>query len=100
MFGLGGVCVEVFEDVSFRLAPLTREDAREMIAEVRGGRLLRAVRGEPPVDVEAVAQALLALSSLLVTCPEVVEVDVNPLLVFERGAVAVDAWAVVGGRKT
>jgi len=100
MFGLGGVYVEVFEDVAFRLAPLTREDAEGMISEVRGSRLLRGVRGEPPADVGAVVEALLALSRLLVECPEVAEVDVNPLLVFERNVAAVDARVVVRRQKT
>jgi len=100
MFGMGGVYVELLEDVAFRLAPLAREDAEEMIAEVRGSRLLHGVRGEPPADVEAVVEALLALSRLLVECPEVAEVDVNPLLVFEQGAAAVDARVVVKRQKT
>ncbi|MCK4315677.1 MAG: acetate--CoA ligase family protein, partial [Anaerolineae bacterium] len=100
MFGLGGVYVEVFKDVAFRLAPLTREGAKEMVSEVRGSRLLCGVRGEPPADVEAVVEALLALSRLLVECPEVVEVDINPLLVFERGVAAVDARVVVRSQKT
>jgi acyl-CoA synthetase (NDP forming) len=99
MFGLGGVYVEVFEDVAFRLAPLTREDAEEMISEVRGSCLLRGVRGEAPADVRAVVDALLALSRLLVECPEVAEIDVNPLLVFERNAAAVDARVVQDARK-
>ena len=100
MFGLGGVYVEVFEDVAFRLAPLTREEAEEMVSEVRGSRLLRGVRGEPPADVEAVVEALLALSRLLVECSKVVEVDINPLLVFERGVAAVDARVVVRSQRT
>jgi acyl-CoA synthetase (NDP forming) len=100
MFGLGGVYVELFEDVAFRLAPLIREDAEDMIFEVRGSRLLRGVRGEPPADVEATVQALLAVSRLLVECPEVAELDVNPLLVFGQGVAAVDARVVVGGQKT
>jgi acetate---CoA ligase (ADP-forming) len=95
MFGMGGVYVELFEDVAFRLAPLAREDAEEMVAEVKGSRLLQGVRGEPSSDVEAVVEALLALSRLLVECPEIAEVDVNPLLVFEQGAAAVDARVVV-----
>jgi acyl-CoA synthetase (NDP forming) len=95
MFGSGGVYAEVFEDVAFRLAPLTRESASEMIAEVRGSRMLRGVRGEQPVDVESIVEVLLALSRLLVECPEVTEIDVNPLLVFEEGATAVDARAVI-----
>jgi acetyltransferase len=99
MFGLGGVYVELFEDVTFRLAPLTREEAEEMVSEVRGSRLLYGVRGELPSDVGAVVGALLALSRLLVECPEVAEADVNPLLVFEQGAAAVDARVVTGGQK-
>jgi succinyl-CoA synthetase beta subunit len=58
------------------------------------------VRGEPPADVGAFVQALLALSRLMVECPEVAEIDVNPLLVFEQGVAAVDARVVVGGQKT
>jgi acetyltransferase len=95
MFGSGGVYAEVFEDIALRLAPLTRESASEMIAEVRGSQLLRGVRGERPVDVEAVVEVMLALSRLLVECPEVAEIDVNPLLVFEEGVAAVDARVVV-----
>jgi acyl-CoA synthetase (NDP forming) len=99
MFGLGGVYVELFEDVTFRLAPLTREEAEEMVSEVRGSRLLHGVRGEPPSDVGAIVEALLALSRLLVECPEVAEADVNPLLVFAQGVTAVDARVVTGGQK-
>jgi acyl-CoA synthetase (NDP forming) len=100
MFGLGGVYVEVFRDVAFRLAPLTRKDAEAMISDVQGSRLLRGVRGEPPADVGAVVDALLALSQLMIACPEVIEVDVNPLLVFEQGVAAVDARAVVRSQNT
>lgn len=100
MFGLGGMYVEVFEDIAFRLAPLTHEEAEEMISEVRGSHLLRGVRGEPPADVAAVVDALLALSRLMVECPKVAEIDVNPLLVFERGVAAVDARVVVRDQNT
>lgn len=91
MFGLGGVYVEVFDDVAFRVAPLTRQDAEEMIAEVKGSRLLRGIRGEKPLDVEAVVDCLLRLSQLLLDFPAIAEVDINPLIVLEKGAVAVDA---------
>jgi len=94
MFGLGGSYVEVFDDVAFRLAPMTREDAEEMMDEVRGSPLLRGVRGELPGDLDALAEAMLGVSRLLVHCPEVVELDINPLLVFERGVAAVDARVV------
>ncbi|MFL7795154.1 MAG: acetate--CoA ligase family protein [Anaerolineae bacterium] len=100
MFGSGGIHAEVFEDIVFRLAPLTRDVASEMISEVRGFRLLRGVRGDRPADVEAVVEVLLELSRLMVECPEVDEIDVNPVLVFEEGAMAVDARAVVKCKNT
>jgi acyl-CoA synthetase (NDP forming) len=100
MFGLGGVYVEVFGDVAFRLAPVTREDAAAMINEVQGSLLLHGVRGEPPADVEAIVEALLALSQLLIACPEAAEIDINPLFVLEDGVAAVDARVVVRSRKT
>jgi len=95
MFGSGGVYVEVFDDVAFRVAPLTRQDAEEMIAEVKGSRLLRGIRGEKPADVEAVVDCLLRLSQLLLDFPAIAEVDINPLIVLEKGAVAVDARMVL-----
>ncbi len=91
MFGLGGIYVEVFGDVSFRVAPLTRADAEEMIAEVRGSRLLEGARGHPPADREALVEAILALSRLLMENPSVVEIDINPLLALPEGVMAVDA---------
>ncbi len=93
MFGLGGIYVEVLKDVSFRVAPIARADAEEMIRGIRSFPLLRGVRGEPPADLAALAGVLLALSSLAHDFPEVAEADINPLLVLPRGqgAVAVDA---------
>ena len=95
MFGLGGVHVEVFDDVAFRVAPLTRFDAQEMIDEVKASRLLEGARGAPPADREGLIEAILSISRLMATNPHVVELDVNPLLVLEEGAVAVDARAVI-----
>jgi acyl-CoA synthetase (NDP forming) len=100
MFGLGGVYVEFLEDVAFRLAPLSCTQAREMIDEVRGSRLLHGVRGENAADLEAVTQVLLSVSELLLACPEISEIDINPLLVFEDGAAAIDARAVVRSHRT
>ncbi len=94
MLGLGGVFVEVFDDVAFRVAPLGRVDAEELIDEVRGSRLLAGVRGRPPADRQALVEAILALSQLLVEQPQIAEIDVNPLLVLEHGALAVDARVV------
>jgi len=95
MFGLGGIYVEVFSDVVFRVAPLSRADVEEMINEIRAKRLLGGVRGNPRIDRETLIKALLALSRILVENPRITEVDINPLLVLEHGAVAVDARAVV-----
>ncbi|MBC7227122.1 MAG: acetate--CoA ligase family protein [Thermoflexales bacterium] len=91
MFGLGGVFVEVFGDVSFRVAPLTRADAEEMMEEIRGKALLRGARGRPPADREALVEAILAFSRLLVENPSLAEVEINPLLALPQGVVAVDA---------
>ena len=97
MFGLGGIYVEVLKDVSFRLAPLTKTDADEMIREIRSYGLLRGVRGEKPADVSAVADCLLRLAQLVNDFPQIMELDVNPLSVFEKGkgAVAIDARLTV-----
>lgn len=91
MFGLGGIYVEVMKDVSFRIAPVTRRDAEEMIGEVKTAALLRGVRGQRPADTEAVVDSILRLSCLVVDFPEIREVDINPLVVMEKGAIALDA---------
>jgi len=90
MVGLGGIFVEVLRDVSFRVAPIGRQDAAEMIAGLRGARLLDAVRGAPPADRRAIEDVLLRLSRLAGDFPEISELDVNPLLAFPDRAVAVD----------
>lgn len=97
MFGLGGIYVEVLKDVSFRIAPFDRKEAMAMIQEIRSFGLLRGVRGEPPADLDAVAETLLRLSQLVTDFPEIVEMDINPLMVFEkgRGAMGVDMRLVL-----
>jgi len=96
LFGLGGIYAEVFDDVSLRVAPLSRLDAEEMIAQVRANRLLCGVRGQRPADVAALVEALLSLSQLMVEHAEISEIDINPILALEKGALAVDARVVVG----
>ncbi|MDY7076069.1 MAG: acetate--CoA ligase family protein [Chloroflexota bacterium] len=91
MFGLGGATVEILRDVTFRLAPLSEVDAREMVAETAAGRLLAGVRGQPPGDVDAVIEALLRVAWLMTDLPQVAEVDLNPLIVGPAGG---GAWAV------
>jgi len=96
-FGLGGIYVEALKDVAFRVAPFSRQEANEMIREIRSYRLLEGVRGEPPADREAIVDALLRISQLVTDFPEIVELDINPLMVFEegRGAMAIDMRLVL-----
>jgi acyl-CoA synthetase (NDP forming) len=87
MFGLGGVFVEIFEDVAFRLAPIDRTEALRMIAETRGAKLLQGVRGQGPSDIEALADALVALSQFAATHSDALaSIDINPFLVLPKGA--------------
>lgn len=99
MFGLGGVYVEVLKDISFRITPLSREDAHEMIRETKTFPLLRGVRGEPEKDIEAIEKALLMLSQLASDFPQIIEADINPLLVKKsgEGVIAIDARFTIGG---
>lgn len=95
MVGLGGVYVEVLRDVAFRLAPLSRAEARGMLGETALGRLLAGVRGQPPRDAEAVVDALCQVGWLMAEFPQIAEVDLNPLIVGETGAWAVDVRIVI-----
>lgn len=93
MFGLGGIYVEVLKDVIFRIAPLTEKDAREMLTSIRSYKLLAGTRGEKPVDQEAIIEALLRLSQLVTDFPEIIEMDINPLVAMPEkgGSVAIDS---------
>jgi acetyltransferase len=96
-FGLGGIYVEALKDVVFRVAPFSEKEAAEMIEEIRSYPLLEGVRGEPPSDHDAMVDALCRISQLVTDFPEIVELDINPLMVFEegRGAVALDMRLVL-----
>lgn len=93
MFGLGGIYIEVLKDVSFRLAPLSMEDADQMMREISSFPLLRGVRGERSTDIGALSECLLRLSQLITDFPAIIELDINPLIVKAEGegAVATDA---------
>lgn len=103
LFGLGGIYVEVLRDVTVRLTPMTDTDARRMVASIRSFPILEGVRGEPPSDVEALAESLQRLSQLVQEFPEIGEVDINPFLVFGKGkgCKVVDARILLreGGRR-
>jgi acyl-CoA synthetase (NDP forming) len=98
MFGIGGVFTEAFSDVVFRLAPLNENDAYEMLNEIKGKELLGDFRGEKAVRQDELLQTLMGLSRIGETCPEISEIDINPLLVSPEGRVAVvDALVVTSG---
>ncbi|MFB0543457.1 MAG: acetate--CoA ligase family protein [Candidatus Bathyarchaeia archaeon] len=99
MFGIGGIFVEVLKDVSFRLVPVTRLDAEEMIHEIRSHKILEGVRGMPRADESALVEVLLNTSKMLMECPEIAELDMNPILVYEEGAKIVDARIILEERK-
>jgi len=97
MFGSGGTFVELFKDVAFRLAPLTKQDALNMIKETKGYQILKGFRGQPAYDIEAVADYLLRISQLVTDFPNIKEMDMNPIKVLEvgRGAIVMDAKMVL-----
>jgi acetate---CoA ligase (ADP-forming) len=91
MFGLGGIYVEALKDVSFRIQPVSDIDAREMVREIRGIKLLEGMRGEPPADIAAVEEVIQRVSQLVGDFPQIVEMDMNPFVVLEQGGLVVDA---------
>jgi acetyltransferase len=90
MFGLGGVFTEVMQDVSFRLVPLSKEDAQGMIAEIRGYPLLSGARGQARFDIDRLTELLLSVSRMIVDHPDIRELDLNPVRLFDKGLVALD----------
>jgi len=95
MFGLGGVFVEALDDVSFRVAPVSESDAEEMVREIRGYRILEGYRGRPPADLEAIKSIVVNVSRMVMELQEIREVDLNPIYVYDRGAVAVDVRVIL-----
>jgi acyl-CoA synthetase (NDP forming) len=95
MFGIGGVFVEVYKDVAFRLVPIAEGDARDMMSELKGGALLKGVRNMPGADPEELTDILMKVSSLVDENPQIDEMDINPLMVTERGTIAVDARIIL-----
>jgi len=95
MFGTGGFAVELVKDVSFRLAPLNRDEVFDMMREVKSYPLLTGFRGSKPVDIEKLASTVMKLSEILLEIEAIKEIEINPLMVYEEGVVAVDARVVL-----
>ena len=100
MFGLGGILVELLKDVSFRIVPLEREDAREMLREIKGYPLLEGYRGSEPVDISILEEILLKVSAFVDNHPEIKELDLNPIFAYKDGALAVDARVILESNPT
>jgi acetyltransferase len=95
MFGIGGVMTEVFQDVVFRVAPLSKEEALDMLKSIRAKKLLEGFRGKPPVDHEELAKVLLTLGSIGCAAPRISQIDINPLAVSNRNFYALDATMIL-----
>ena len=98
MFGTGGIFVNYLKDISFRLAPMTRTDASELIMETKMGTLLKGVRGEAPSDIAAIEDTILKISQLVTDFEEIVELDINPAFAYASGkrVSAVDVKITIG----
>lgn len=95
MFGLGGIFVELFKDVVFRIAPVTETEALEMIKEIKGYSLLNGYRGAEKLDIQQLARTVVTVSELVSDIDEIKEVELNPLLVYTEGVTAVDARIII-----
>jgi acyl-CoA synthetase (NDP forming) len=95
MFGLGGVLVEVLKDVAFRIVPIERRDAAQMVREIQGFPLLQGYRGQPPADLSALEELLMQVSAFVEANSQVAELDLNPVFAYPKGALAVDARIVL-----
>jgi len=96
MFGLGGIFVEVYKDVSFRVAPIGIKEALDMISEIKGYPILKGIRGRKRADIDAIARVLVSVSEMAQK-ENIIELDINPLIAGEIGAIAVDARAMREG---
>jgi acyl-CoA synthetase (NDP forming) len=95
MFGLGGIYVELFKDVAFRLAPVSEEEALDMIKETKSYKLLTGFRWSKPLDTQAVVATIMAVGELMIHEPDVDSLDINPLFVYRKSALAVDVRVIL-----
>ncbi len=98
MFGLGGIYVELFKDVAFRLAPVTEEEALVMMKEIKSYQLMTGFRGSEPLDISAAAKTIMAVGDLMVDQPQIDSLDINPLIVYHMGVMAVDVRMILKKR--
>jgi acyl-CoA synthetase (NDP forming) len=96
MFGLGGIWVEALRDVAFRVVPVSPWDAAEMVREIKGFNVLQGYRGSGPIDVPFLEKLITRLSAFIEKNPQIRELDINPLIAYRDGAVAVDARIIIG----
>lgn len=98
MFGIGGIFAEVYDDVKFRVAPIDRIDALNMIHGLHGSKILEGARGQPPVDMDSLVNILMRVSALMMEHDTVSELDLNPVIVYAQGACAVDSRIIIAGK--
>ena len=94
MFGTGGISVELMKDVSYRIAPLDKKEALEMIREVKGYPLMTGLRGSKPADIDSLSETIIKLSEILIEIEDIKEIEINPLIVYEKGVAAVDVKVI------
>ena len=95
MFGIGGILVELLEDVSFRIAPIEEYDAKEMIHDIKGFPILDGYRGKPKADINAIVDTLMKISDLVTKHEEIFEMDLNPVFIYDKGLICVDARIIL-----
>jgi len=91
MFGLGGIFTEILKDVAFRVCPVERTDVEEMLTEIEGIKMLQGYRGQPSYDVNTIIDIIMEISRLALDYPVIKEIDLNPIIVYEKDALVVDA---------
>ena len=95
MFGLGGIFTEILKDVTFRVCPVERADIEEMLTEIQGIKMLQGYRGQPRCDMNAIIDIILQISRLALDYPAIKGIDLNPIIVYEKSAVVVDAKIIL-----
>ncbi len=99
MFGMGGIFTEVYEDVAFRVAPIDKIDASNLIHELKGSKILEGVRGQPTADINSIINLLINVSGLILEHDAINQLDLNPVIVYPDGVCAVDSRIIVGNQR-